>query len=330
MIYSEVIIVGGGPSGSTCGWKLRQKGIECLILDKQEFPRTKLCAGWITPQVITDLKISIHDYPHSLVKFNTFHVHIYSKELTIKVNQYAIRRYEFDHWLLKRSGVAVHRHEIKDIKKVDDYYVIDDHYRCKYLVGAGGTYCPVYRNFFKHINPREKDSLVVTLEEEFPYDYRDGSCHLWFFRNQLPGYSWYVPKGNGYVNIGIGGFSQKLKAGKDTIKNQWHSFVKELERLSLVKSHHFKARGYNYYIRDSVNAVHIDNSFLIGDAAGLATKDMGEGIGPAVKSGILAADAIITGTPFSLRSVQKYSFPRYKTAITLLFSYLITQRTERE
>jgi flavin-dependent dehydrogenase len=83
MIYSKVIIVGGGPAGSTCGWKLKQNGIECLILDKQEFPRTKLCAGWITPQIIKDLMIDINDYPHSLVEFNKFHVHFYSKELKI-------------------------------------------------------------------------------------------------------------------------------------------------------------------------------------------------------------------------------------------------------
>lgn len=330
MIYSKVIIVGGGPAGSTCGWKLRQNSIECLILDKQEFPRTKLCAGWITPQVINDLMININDYPHSLVKFNKFHVHIYSKKLQIKVHQYAIRRDEFDHWLLKRSGVEVDTHEVNDIKKDGDYYVIDDQYYCKYLVGASGTHCPVYRTFFKPINPRAKDLLVVTLEEEFPYDYHDGNCHLWFLQNKLPGYSWYVPKSNGYLNVGIGGFSEKLKANNDNIKNQWQFFVKELERLSLVKNYHFNARGYIYYIRNSVDVVQNDSIFLIGDAAGLATKDMGEGIGPAVKSGILAADAITSGKPFSLSSVKKYSFPRYRTVIKLFVTYLINQRTKIE
>jgi flavin-dependent dehydrogenase len=318
MIYSKVIIVGGGPAGSTCGWKLKQNGIECLILDKQEFPRTKLCAGWITPQIIKDLMIDINDYPHSLVEFNKFHVHFYSKELKIKVHQYAIRRHEFDHWLLKRCGVEVHTHEVNDIKKDGDHYVIDDQYYCKYLVGASGTHCPVYRRFFKHINPRAKDLLVVTLEEEFPYDYHDENCHLWFLQNKLPGYSWYVPKSNGYLNIGIGGFSEKLKVNNDNIKNQWQFFVKELDRLSLVKNYHFNARGYTYYVRNSVDIAQNDNLFLIGDAAGLATKDMGEGIGPAVKSGILAADAITSGKPFSLNSVKKYSFPRHQTVLSFL------------
>jgi flavin-dependent dehydrogenase len=328
MIYSKVIIIGGGPAGSTCGWKLSQNGIECLILDKQEFPRTKLCAGWITPQVLNDLKINVNDYPYSLTKFDEFQIHVYNKEIRLKVHQYAIRRYEFDHWLLKRSGVAVHAHEVNDIKKDGDYYVIDDQYCCKYLVGAGGTHCPVYRTFFKHVNPRVKDLLVVTLEEEFPYDYQDRNCHLWFLRNKLPGYSWYVPKSNGYLNIGIGGFSEKLKANNDNIQNQGQFFTKELEQLSLVKNYDFNAKGYIYYIRNNVDVVHIDSIFLIGDAAGLATKDMGEGIGPAVESGILAAYAITSGKTFSLSLVKKYSFPRYQTFIKLLCAYLLTQRAK--
>ncbi len=327
MIYSKVIIVGGGPAGSTCGWKLKQNDIDCLVLDKEEFPRIKLCAGWITPQVINDLKINVNDYPFSLVKFDKFHIHIHNKELKIKVHQYGIRRYEFDHWFLKRCGVAVHTHEVKNIKKIGNDYILDNQYCCKYLVGAGGTHCPVYRTFFQHINPRAKDLLVITLEEEFPYDYQDRNCHLWFFQNQLPGYSWYVPKSNGYLNIGIGGISEKLAVNSDNIHNQWQYFIKELERLSLVKNYNFNAKGYIYYMRDSIDVAQIDNIFLIGDSAGLATKDMGEGIGPAVKSGILAADSIITGKPFSLSTIKKYSFNRYQTRIKIFFKYLTSRHT---
>ena len=326
MIYSKVIIVGGGPAGSSCGWKLRQNGIECLILDKQEFPRTKSCAGWITPQVFTDLKINENDYPHSLTKLNGFQIHVHGKRLNINVQQSAIRRHEFDHWLLRRSGVAVSTHEVKGIKKDGDGYVVDDQYGCRYLVGAGGTHCPVYRTLFKPVHPKAKDLLVVALVEEFPYDYRDGNCHLWFLHNKLPGYSWYVPKSDGYLNVGIGGFAERLKSNNDDIKKQWQMFTGVLERLSLVKDHRFNAKGYTYTVRNRVDAVQIDGAFLIGDAAGLATRDMGEGIGPAVISGILAADAITSGKPFSLSSVKKYSFPRFRTFAKLFSAYLLSPR----
>jgi flavin-dependent dehydrogenase len=318
MITSEVIIVGAGPAGSTCGWKLQQQGVECLILDKQKFPRTKLCAGWITPQVIKDLEIDADHYPHSLVKFDRFHVHIKNKLIKIKVNQYGIRRYEFDDWLLQRSSVALHLHEVKNITRDGDKYVIDEKFRCKYLVGAGGTHCPIYRTLFKQENPRSKNLMIVSLEQEVAYDYQDANCHLWFVQNNLPGYSWYVPKGNGYLNIGIGGFAEKLKANNDTIKNHWQLFVKELERLSLVKNFAFNSRGYVYYIRDGLKTVKIDNAFLVGDAVGLATKDMGEGIGPAVKSGLLVAEAIMMGKPYTLSSIKQYSFHRYRLLIKLV------------
>jgi flavin-dependent dehydrogenase len=323
MIYSDVIIVGGGPAGSTCAWKLKQNGIDCLILDKQTFPREKVCAGWITPQVLSDLQINATIYPLNLTKFSHFHVHVYGKEILIKVNQYAIRRYEFDHWLLERCGVAVHQHEVRSIKKDGERYLIDDRYACKYIVGAGGTHCPVYRTFFKSHNPRVKELSIVALEEEFQYDYQDSNCHLWFFKNKLPGYTWYVPKNEGYLNIGIGAFSEKLKSDKDTITKHWQLHIKELERLSFVKNYQFKSRGYRYYLRNDIDIVQLDKAFIIGDAAGLATRDMGEGIGPAVTSGILAAAAIAHGTNLSLGLVRKYSFPRLPTVFKLLLNAFI-------
>jgi len=45
----------------------------------------------------------------------------------------------------------------------------------------------------------------VPQEEEFRYDHTNQDCQLWFLENHLPGYSWYVPKANGYVNVGVGG-----------------------------------------------------------------------------------------------------------------------------
>lgn len=322
MIRSEVIIVGGGPAGSTCGWILKKNGMKCLILDKQKFPRPKLCAGWITPEVISNLRIDINKYPGNITKFNKFHVHLRSKELEVKVNQYAIKREEFDHWLLKRSGVELHNHKVIEIKNEGDNYIIDEKYSCKYLIGAGGTYCPVYQTYFKQGNPRIQEFRVVTLEEEFIYNYQDSNCHLWLLQNRLPGYSWYVPKSDGYLNLGIGGFFEKLKAKNKNIKFHWNLFTQKLEQLSLVKNYLFNPKGYTYYVRNHTDIIHLHNTFIIGDAAGLATKDMGEGIGPGIKSGILAANAILYNKPFIANSIRKFSFKRHQTLLKLLYAYV--------
>ena len=55
----DVLIVGGGPAGSTCAWQLRQAGLDVLVMDKQTFPRDKVCAGWITPAVVESLELDL-------------------------------------------------------------------------------------------------------------------------------------------------------------------------------------------------------------------------------------------------------------------------------
>jgi len=315
MIYSEVIIVGGGPAGSTCAWKLRRSGIECLILDKEEFPRPKLCAGWITPQVVEDLQIDLKSYPHSLIPFDKIQVTIFGIRLGIKNRQYSIRRYEFDDWLLKRSGVPFHRHQVINIRQENGFYIIDDRFRCRYLIGAGGSFCPVYRTFFEPINPRAKANRIIALEEEFKYAFEEKDCHLWFFEKKLPGYSWYVPKGGGYLNVGIGGSLERLKSRNKTIKDHWSRFIQKLKDLSLIREYNFNPKGYVYYLRGNINEGQVGNAFMVGDAAGLATKDLGEGIGPAVKSGLLAADAIIHGKKYDLNMIRKYSIPQILASI---------------
>ena len=65
--------------------------------------------------------------------------------------------------------------------------------------------------------------------------------------------------------------------------------------------------GYSYYVRGAANAVTDGNACIVGDAVGLATRDMCEGIGPAVRSGLLAARAIVTGEPYSLDGIAALS-----------------------
>lgn len=309
MIESDAIIIGGGPAGSTCARALKANGVDALVLDKQPFPRTKLCAGWITPKVLSDLELNPSGYPGSLASFDRITFFFMGLPVPLRTRQYAIRRYEFDTFLLNRSRVPVHRHRVNTIRRQNDGYIIDDRYRCRFLVGAGGTHCPVYRTFFSKTAPRAAICRIATAEVEFPGACRDPNCYLWFFNEGLPGYAWYVPKANGYLNIGIGGKADALKRKGATIRQHWHRFIKRLERKRLV-SWVPEPGGHLYYLRQKLETVRIANAFITGDAAGLATLDMGEGIGPAVESGLAAADAIITGRPYSLDHVPRFSAPQ--------------------
>lgn len=174
-------------------------------------------------------------------------------------------------------------------------------------------------NIKKSEYPRGKGQLIIAMEEEFEHDYNDTDCHLWFFENGLPGYSWYVPKGDGYVNVGIGGKLYSIRDRGENISTHWNYFVRKLEGLSLVKGHSCRPHTYSYYLGQNIYSGQVGNVFIVGDAVGLATFDMGEGIGPSIQSGILATRSIISGEGYSLKTVTKYSIPIYYSVRYVFF-----------
>ncbi|HEV8017196.1 MAG TPA: NAD(P)/FAD-dependent oxidoreductase [Steroidobacteraceae bacterium] len=302
----DVLIVGGGPAGSTAAWQLRKAGADVLVLDRERFPRLKLCAGWITPEVVRELGMDLAAYPHRLLTFPRLRVHVGRLHLPVACVQHSIRRFEFDAWLLERSGAPVEQHTVRHIVAEAGGYVIDGAYRCRYLIGAGGTRCPVYRELFRELNPRDSELQIVTLEHEIAYDWQDSDCHLWFFDAGLPGYSWYVPKERGWLNVGIGGIAARMKRGGHDIRAHWARLAAMLDGR-LARGARYEPTGYSYYLRGGVGVVRRDNAFITGDAAGLATRDLGEGIGPAVRSGLRAAASILKGTTYQIDDVTGLS-----------------------
>lgn len=314
MIHTDVLIVGGGPAGAACAWALRRQGLDVLVLERETFPRSKLCAGWISPEVLEDLEIDAEDYPYALTTVKRLSLSVRGLRLRLSTRQLSIRRIEFDDWLLRRSGARVIHHPARDITQQENRYTVDDAFSGRFLVGAGGTHCPVARTYFADANPLDPQTLVVTQEEEFRYPYRhDGrgdACHLWFLEKGFPGYAWYSPKAEGFVNAGIGGRAEALKARGESIQDHWERLVITLDELDLVRDHTFKPRGHAYYLREGKRQLRVGNAFVIGDAAGLATRDMGEGIAPAVRSGLLAAESIVTGRPINVSRIRRWSQPQ--------------------
>ncbi len=307
MKVADAIVVGGGPAGSTCAWKLREAGLDVLLLDQASFPRVKLCAGWVTPEALNDLELDPEDLPVGLVVFDELRLHWKRFTSSSKSRQYSIRRFEFDDFLLRRADVVVLQHKAQRIHRDGGDYIVDDEFRCRYLVGAGGTRCPVYRGLFHERNPRSSALQTATYEQEFAYDWKDSRCHLWFFEHGLPGYAWYVPKANGYINVGLGGMADQLKRKGGRIKEHWCKFADRLKKSGLVDYDDYDPAGYSYFLRGNGGIVSDRNAYIVGDSAGLATQDMCEGIGPAVKSGLLAANAIVSGSDYSLDAISSLS-----------------------
>lgn len=300
----DAIIVGGGPAGSTCASILVKSGMNTLLLDRATFPRVKLCGGWLSTPFWDILGISPGDYTSRLWKFNNVHIHFHGKKYTIKANGYFVRRYEFDDFLLKRSNVQTIEHNVRQIEKDSEgYWVIDNQFRAKYLIGAGGTHCPVARALF----PKADNLQCGTQEKEFEGNLdeiaacragEDGEPEI-LLHDDMKGYSWNVPKGE-WLNVGTGTLIARdvlpawSKARDFFQGNVTPGTIPISSRPILDK---MKGHGYVFFNTDHLASCQSDNVFLVGDALGLAQPMTGEGILPAVLSGKLCATAIAEGMP---------------------------------
>ena len=91
------------------------------------------------------------------------------------------------------------------------------------------------------------------------------------------------------------------------LRDYWRRFVDKLQQKNLVRYDDYHPTGYSYYLRGNVDVISDNGAYIVGDSAGLATRDMCEGIGPAVRSGLLAARSIASGEEYSLAGLSQYS-----------------------
>jgi flavin-dependent dehydrogenase len=148
-----LLVVGGGPAGSTCARELQRNGLDVMVIDKAIFPRDKVCAGWITPTVVKTLDIDLDDYgkQHILQPITGFKVGILGKaqsEIRYQTAvSYGIRRIEFDDYLLRRSGARLRLGEnVKSIERREGSWLVNGTISTPLIVGAGGNACPVARH----------------------------------------------------------------------------------------------------------------------------------------------------------------------------------------
>ena len=132
MDQCDVLIVGGGPAGSSCAWTLRDSGLKIAILDRQRFPRDKVCGGWITPAVLEEMAIDPTQYTcgrvlQPITGFRTSCIGGPVVETRYgRPISYGIRRYEFDDYLLKRSGATLYEGvQLKQIDRSGGNWVIN-------------------------------------------------------------------------------------------------------------------------------------------------------------------------------------------------------------
>jgi flavin-dependent dehydrogenase len=292
------------------------------VLDAARFPRVKLCAGWVTPTVWRTLELDPGAYPRTIQPFSDATIELDGEVLETRwprTVSYGIVRREFDDFLLRRAQSA--GAEVREGVRVTgarqagdaiDLDTTDGAVRAPFVVGAGGHNCPVSRALGEI---KDDEAVVVTRESETrvgspvlrELTSRHGTPEL-FAEPDFKGYGWYFTKGD-FLNVGIG----CLGDGRD-LHRRATAFLDRLRadgRLPAgLELEPF--RGHAYAIRiDHPRRVAGDGFLLVGDAAGLARGVSGEGIGPAVESAAMAAEAILAarreGSDGRERAARRYA-----------------------
>ena len=297
-MHCDVLIVGGGPAGSTCARVLQQHGRSVVVMDRARFPRDKVCGGWLTPDVFPLLDLEPGDYAAAgltLQPITAFRTGILRKPSVetryARVVSYAVRRCEFDDYLLRRSQVRVlEETPLASLRREGDVWVANETIRTPVVIGAGGHFCPVAR----HLGFRDRATAprpVVAKEAEYRVD-GGGSVAPdrpeLFFCNDLDGYGWCVRKGE-YLNVGIG------RRTSVDFASHVHDFVSFLESTGKAPgAARLSWRGHAYLASGTAGRPVVgDGVLLVGDAAGLAYPESGEGIKPAIESALLCARTLI-------------------------------------
>ncbi|MBN2568194.1 MAG: geranylgeranyl reductase family protein [Deltaproteobacteria bacterium] len=292
MMY-DLIIIGGGPAGSAAGRIAGQSGLNTLLLDKEDFPRNKLCGGALSERALSYLDFEI---PPSMREKEIFGMRVRFSGRSVegskgyRIATIVTRRY-FDNLLFEKAREA--GVDIKTGEKVIDLREDSDHvevvssngsYRSRFLLIAEGAQGRLKERVRKRdtkweygislvaniqADNREIDARLPALIEIHP-----GIIHM--------GYGWIFPH-DGYYSVGIWGPAAYMVDHRSVMKN----FLLDngFSSKQKIKGHVMTMGG----IRRDVTGSRI---VFVGDAAGFMDPFSGEGIAFAIRSGQIAAEVI--------------------------------------
>jgi len=296
----DVIIVGGGPAGLQCARELSRSSLRILLLEKREGFGDKLCGGGLTTKALDVLPLPDHIIEQKILR--TF-IHsrrrnagtVTSVPALFTVDRRVLGGYQRS--LLEGTAVEVKANsQVIEIR--DNSVVLKDGtaYGFRYLVGADGYSSMVRR----HLGLKVQKKLIgfqytIPVQVEYPaleifMDARRFS--VW--------YAWIFPHGD---RIAVGCCCDPRRVDPQKIKDGFHNWLKDR------KLDPGDASLESYPIAYDYRGVKFGNTFLVGEAAGLASGFTGEGIYQSLVSGQEVAKMIIDPMhkPIQLEQVLKYN-----------------------
>jgi geranylgeranyl reductase len=266
----DVIIIGAGPAGLECANQFKNSNFSVLLIEKNKIIGPKTCAGGLT-----NLDKNFDIPKEKTRSFSKQEFFIKEKQHTINlVNPLkTISRYELGQYQLQKiskcKNVKILKETlVKEVKK-NEIVTSNGNFKFKYLVGADGSNSIVR----KYLGLKSKICIGMYYDVSKITD-----RFIWYVdpKKLKSGYIWVFPHKK-FTNIGVY-FNPDFVSAKNS-KMALEDFLK-FHKFDFSNSK-FKASPINYSYCGCI----FDNIFLIGDAAGLASKTTGEGISFALTSG---------------------------------------------
>lgn len=319
----DVLVVGGGPSGSSAASWAARSGKKVILIDKEIFPRDKACGDGLTPRAIHELtKLGLGEWLADKPKNLGLRAAGFGQELLLPWNGpslpkhgSAVPRIELDNRILqvaKDSGADVHEGvaafdvtmnggAIESVLTKRGEEVIE--YRAKHVIIADGVRSQLGRKLKREWH---RDTAYGVAARAYITSERSDdpwiSSHLELRgadNEVLSGYGWIFPLGTGEVNIGVGTLATN-KRPADLNLRQLMSQYTELQRDEWKLSGDLRLPWSAMLpMGGAVSGVAGTNFMFIGDAAGCVNPLNGEGIDYGLETGRLAAEMLQTETDFS-------------------------------
>ncbi|MBI5353332.1 MAG: FAD-dependent monooxygenase [Chloroflexi bacterium] len=359
MLKHDVLIIGGGPSGLSTALHLTKIAphltSRILILEKEHYPRPKLCAGGLVADaeiILQRLGLDVSEVPH--VDASSAHFDFEGRGIKISVPKShtirVIRRNEFDHWLAKKTreaGIEIREGvTVKNIIPDKDGVTVETeqgNFRALIVVGADGSNGITRRCVFPNF-PVYTARVLEVITPNYPLRHatqgaspksngfeggwdRESVAYFDFFAvpKNIAGYVWDFPTQiNGEPMRCWGIYDTNLLADQNRPQLK-KPLADEMARHGFILDE-YELKGHPIRWFDPSNPVSMPHVLLVGDAVG-ADPIFGEGISMALGYGALAAQEISE----SIRR-NDFSFGRFKRRLvrsglgqTLFARWVITQ-----
>jgi geranylgeranyl reductase family protein len=323
----DLIIIGGGPSGSAAARLAGNTGLTTLLVEKEIFPRYKPCGGAFSERAMSYLDFDIPQYIHEK---NIFGARVHFRDNFLeKLKEYRIAtlvtRSVLDDYLLgkaKETGIEIKMGEeaisFREDHEYVEVYTDEGAYKARFVILAEGAQGNL-KNRIRRIDRKSAYAIciVTEIEEENKRidQYIYNSIDIYFgIVNR--GYGWIFPHEK-YFSVGIGVLASDFTNPRETMIDflNLHGFTGKYK----LKVHLLPVGGIE---RKTVSS----RVVLSGDAAGFVDSFYGEGIAYAIRSGQIAVEVISRILNYGVGSLSDYeSFCRSEFGENLKYSLILSR-----